>query len=89
MNVSLSMKIPQKLALLLLRVMKRYIKLLKTIIHYGRMGKKGTKTQFKRRTFHVANLIAIWVDPIDKSPMVESYVKLKISRTQFIFNMLA
>ena len=40
------------------------------------MGKKGTKTQFKRRTFHVPNLIAIWVDPIDKSPMVDSYVKL-------------
>ena len=39
------------------------------------MGKKGTKTQFKRRTFHVPNLIAIWVDPIDKSPMVDSYVK--------------
>ena len=41
------------------------------------MGKKGTKTQFKRRTFHVPNLIAIWVDPIDKSSMVDdSYVKL-------------
>ena len=35
------------------------------------MEKKGTKTQFKRRTFHVPNLIAIWVDPIDKSPMVD------------------
>ena len=81
MDVFLSMKIPQKPALLFLRVMKQHIKMLKTIIHYGRMGKKGTKTQFKRRTFHVPNLIAIWVDPIDKSPMVESYVKLKISRT--------
>ena len=39
------------------------------------MGKKGTKTQFKRRTFHVQNLLAIWVDPIDKSPRVDSYVK--------------
>ena len=38
--------------------------------------KKGTKTQFKRRTFHLPNLIAIWVDPIDKSPMVDSYVRL-------------
>ena len=83
------MKIPQKPALLFLRVIKQYIKMLKTIIHYGRMGKKGTKTQFKRRTFHVPNLIAIWVDPIDKSPMVESFVKLKISRTEFIFKMLA
>ena len=53
------------------------------------MGKKGTQTQFKHPTFHVPNLIAIWVDTIDKSPMVESYVKLKISRTQFIFKMLA
>ena len=43
------------------------------------MGKKGTKTQFKRRTFHVPNLIAIWVDPIDKSQMVDSYVKLNWS----------
>ena len=81
MDVFLSMKIPRKPALLFLRVMEQYIKMLKTIIHYGRMGKKGTKTQFKRRTFHVPNLIAIWVDPIDKSPMVESYVKLKISLT--------
>ena len=47
------------------------------------MGKKGTKTQFKRRTFHVPNLIAIWVDPIDKSQMVDSYVKLNWS--DFIF----
>ena len=69
--------------------MKQYIKMLKTIIHYGRMVKKGTKTQFKRRTVHVPNLIAIWVDPIDKSPMVESYVKLKITRSQVIFKMLA
>ena len=53
------------------------------------MGKKGTKTQFKRRFFHVPNLIAIWVDLTDKRSMVESYVKLKISRTQFIFKMLA
>ena len=30
------------------------------------MGKKETKTQFKLPTFHVPNLIAIWVDPIDK-----------------------
>ena len=37
-------------------------------------GKEGTKTQFKRRTVHVPNLSAIWVDPIDKSKMVESYV---------------
>ena len=83
------MKIPRKPALLFLRVMEQYIKMLKTIIHYGRMGKKGTKTQFKRRTFHVPNLIAIWVELIDKRSMVESYVKLKISRTQFIFKMLA
>ena len=89
MDVFLSMKIPQKPALLFLRVMKQYIKMLKTIIHYGRMGKKGTETQFKRPTFHVPNLIAIWVYPIDKSLIIESYVKLKISRTQFIFKMLA
>ena len=25
----------------------------------------GTKAQFKRRTFHVPNLIPIWVDPND------------------------
>ena len=81
MDVFLSMKIPQKPALLFLRVMKQYIKMLKTIIHYGRMGEKGIKTQFKRRTFHVPNLTAIWVDQIDKRSMVESYVKLKISRT--------
>ena len=31
--------------------------------------------------FHVPNLTAIWVDQIDKRSMVESYVKLKISRT--------
>ena len=43
------------------------------------MGNKGSKTQFKRRTFHVPNLIAIWVDPIDKSPMVDSSVKLNWS----------
>ena len=72
MDVFLSMKIPQKTALLFLRVMTQFIKMLKTIIQHGRMGKKGTKTQFKSRTFHVPNLIAIWVDPIDKSPMVES-----------------
>ena len=89
MDVFLSMKFHKNSALLFLRAMKQYIKMLKTIIHYGRMGKKGTKTQFKRRTFHVPNLIAIWVDPIDKSPMVESYVKLKVSRTQFIYKMLA
>ena len=40
------------------------------------MGKKGTKAQFKRRTFDVPNLIAIWVDPTAKSPTVDSYVKL-------------
>ena len=89
MDVFLSMRIPQKPALLFLRVMKQYIKMLKTIIHYGRMGKKGTKTQFKRRTFHVPNLIAIWFELIDKRSMVESYIKLKVSRTQFIFKMLA
>ena len=66
MDVFLSMKIPQKPALLFLRVMKQYIKMLKTIIHYGRMEKKGTKTEFKCRTFHVPNLIAILVDPIVK-----------------------
>ena len=76
MDVFLSMKIPQKPALLFLRVMKQYIKMLKTIIHYGRMGKKGTKAQFKRRTFDVPNLRAIWVDPTAKSPTVDSYVKL-------------
>ena len=74
MDVFLSMKIPQKPALLFLRVMKQYIKMLKTIIHYGRMVKKGTKTQFKRRTVHFPNLSAIWVDPIDKSNKAESYV---------------
>ena len=40
------------------------------------MGKKRAKAQLTRRTFDVPNLIAIWVDPIAKSPTVNSYVKL-------------
>lgn len=45
-------------------------------INARQLGRKRAQDQFKCRTFHEPNLIAIWLDSNDKSSMVDSDVEL-------------